>query len=80
MHSKYKVRVNEEGIIQSFENDIYFDHGNANNENVVEEFFDMYFGTYKTNLWGAAFSVVHTDNPTTCYTRAPGNWAEILNK
>ncbi|ENN77740.1 hypothetical protein YQE_05810, partial [Dendroctonus ponderosae] len=77
VHSKYKVWVNDEGIIQRFENNIYFDHGNANNENVVEEFFDIYFKTYNTKLWRADFCVVHTDNPTTCYTRAPGS-AEAL--
>ncbi|CAG9767287.1 unnamed protein product [Ceutorhynchus assimilis] len=76
--SKYKAHVDSNGIIQSLDNQIYYDHGNGNNEQIVFFMREVYMETYDSSTWRTDTGIVFTDTPASCYTRAPGTAEGIL--
>ncbi|CAH1164261.1 unnamed protein product [Phaedon cochleariae] len=71
--SDYEVATDENGVIQYLKNDIYVDHGQGGNEDVMFLLFEVYHKTYNSDTWSANSSFTCSDMHSSVYTRAPGS-------
>uniref|UniRef100_A0A6P7EZ01 Xanthine dehydrogenase-like n=1 Tax=Diabrotica virgifera virgifera TaxID=50390 RepID=A0A6P7EZ01_DIAVI len=81
-YMKYKVGVNDTGVIQYLEADVYCDVGVGGNEPFNQLFTTSFENCYNMDSWEFSTYDVKTDTPANCYTRAPGTveaTAEIEN-
>ncbi|XP_050304460.1 xanthine dehydrogenase-like [Anthonomus grandis grandis] len=74
MYTKYEVGVNSAGAIQYLEASLYTDAGVGTNEPIDSLVVDQFKNCYITDTWSYDTYLVNTDNPSNCYTRAPGNF------
>ncbi|CAH0550925.1 unnamed protein product [Brassicogethes aeneus] len=69
---KYEVGVNEKGVIQYLNADIYSDFGIGGNEAMFLFLLDCFQSGYLSDTWNVSLYQVHTDTHANCFARAPG--------
>lgn len=76
---KYEVGVNDSGVIQYLDADLYSDHGFGGNDPIDPNIIEMFPNVYNSDTWNYSTYVVKTDTPGNCYTRAPGIYQNELH-
>ncbi|KAJ8952858.1 hypothetical protein NQ314_007464 [Rhamnusium bicolor] len=69
---QYEVGVNDQGVIQYLEADLYSDVGVGGNENPNGHILSLFENCYDISTWTFSTYMVNTDTPANCFTRAPG--------
>ncbi|XP_018569700.1 probable aldehyde oxidase gad-3 [Anoplophora glabripennis] len=72
LYTNYEVGVNDQGVIQYLEADLYSDFGVGGNEPIDSLLIDLFENCYDTSRWSFSTYTVTTDTHANCYTRAPG--------
>lgn len=71
----YEVGVNNEGIVQYLDCSIYSDLGSeGGNENVMGEVVATVTGSYNIDTWNIKTFTTRSDNATSTWCRAPGEF------
>ncbi|KAJ8925555.1 hypothetical protein NQ315_009395 [Exocentrus adspersus] len=73
LYTEYEVGVNDQGVIQYLETDLYSDMGVGGNEDVDPYLIDMFENCYDFSTWTFTTHTVATDTHANCWTRAPGS-------
>lgn len=68
----YEVGVNDKGVIQYMNADLYSDYGVGGNENIDTLILPLFENCYDFSTWNFSTYMVRTDTPANAYTRAPG--------
>lgn len=68
----YDVGVNDTGVIQYMQADLYSDFGNGGNEPVDPALIPTFENCYDLSTWNFTTYTVVTDMPANGYMRAPG--------
>lgn len=68
----YEMGVDDSGTIQYLDIIFYSDYGMGGNEPNIPYVLDSILGAYKTDFWHVKAFSVNTNNPASCYIRAPG--------
>ncbi|XP_018569701.1 xanthine dehydrogenase/oxidase-like [Anoplophora glabripennis] len=71
-YANYEVGVNDKGVIQYLEADLYSDVGVGGNEPIIDHLLKGYQNGYDISRWYFSIYTVSTDTPANCFTRAPG--------
>lgn len=69
----YRLRVTEEGVIQTLHSDFFSDFGCTLNEDGTGNFQSSFRNVYQTDRWTTTVTKVVTDAPSSTWTRAPGD-------
>lgn len=72
LYVKYEVGVNNQGVIQYLDADLYTDIGVGGNEPVDPYLRDTFTSGYDTDTWNYTTHTIKTDKSPTCWARAPG--------
>lgn len=73
MSTDYEIGVDDKGVVQYLNQNLYFDYGNCGgNEDVVGESFKLLLRKYNTETWHTMAKLVMTDTSTGTWCRAPG--------
>lgn len=73
LYVTYEVGVNDSGVIQYLEADLYSDYGVVGNELVDFVLWPAFQNGYDYSTWNYTTYKVKTDTPSNTWTRAPGN-------
>lgn len=73
LYTTYEVGVNDQGVIQYLEADLYSDFGVGGNEFIYLFLSDMFENCYDFSTWTFTTYTVSTDTHANCWTRAPGS-------
>ncbi|EFA11446.2 uncharacterized protein LOC656938 [Tribolium castaneum] len=68
----YEMGVDGSGTIQYLDLTLYSDYGVGGNEPNLPYVLDAVLGAYRTDFWHVKAYKVSTNNPASCYIRAPG--------
>lgn len=69
---EYEVGVNDKGVFQYMNADLYTDYGIGGNEPVDEVLIPLFENCYDYSTWNFSTNSIRTDTPANAYTRAPG--------
>lgn len=72
MLNTYEVGVNNAGVIQYMEADLYSDYGVGGNENIDQILVPLFENCYDSSTWNFSTYMVNTDTPANTWMRAPG--------
>lgn len=79
LYVEYEVGVNDKGVIQYMETDLYTDFGTGGNEPVDFLIIPIFENCYDYSTWNFTTYTVRTDMPANTIMRAPGKNLEKLN-
>lgn len=69
----YRLRVSDEGVIQSLHSDFFSDFGCTLNEDGTGNYQSSFINVYQAANWTTTTTKVVTDAPSSTWTRAPGD-------
>lgn len=72
LYVSYEVGVNDNGVIQYMETDLYTDYGLSSNEPVDFLIIPLFENCYDVSTWNFSTYSVQTDMPPNTIMRAPG--------
>lgn len=78
-YMEYEVGVNDNGVFQYMESNIYSDQGRGGNEPSDYMFLPVFENCYDYSTWNFSTNSVRTDTPANAYTRAPGKFCKKCN-
>lgn len=73
LYVDYEVGVNDKGVFQYMNANLYTDYGKGGNEPVDGYIIPLFENVYDYSTWNFSTNTVVTDTPPNAYTRAPGN-------
>lgn len=72
LYVDYEVGVNDKGVVQYMDSNLYTDYGKGGNEPVDPFLIPLFENHYDYSTWNFSTNTVTTDTPANTYTRAPG--------
>ncbi|CAG9582950.1 unnamed protein product [Danaus chrysippus] len=75
--SNYEVAVNQDGVIQYVDYDLYSDNGYIVNETLLVAGTGDYNNAYRSDTWKYRSFTVTTDTPSNSWCRAPGSLEHV---
>lgn len=72
LYVEYEVGVNNQGVIQYLDAELYSDVGVGGNEPLDPFIRDTFTSGYDTDTWNYTTHIVKTDTTPPCWTRSPG--------
>ncbi|XP_049819814.1 uncharacterized protein LOC109604513 isoform X2 [Aethina tumida] len=73
LYVEYEVGVNNQGVIQYLDAELYSDVGVGGNEPLDPFIRDTFTSGYDTDTWNYTTHIVKTDTTPPCWTRSPGS-------
>lgn len=68
----YEVGVNDNGVIQYMDADLYSNYGVGGSENINGYLLPLFENCYDYSTWNFSTNLVNTDTPANTWMRAPG--------
>lgn len=72
LYVDYEVGVNEKGVFQYMNSNLYTDFGKGGNEPVDPFLIPLFENCYDSSTWNFTTNTVITDTPPNAYARGPG--------
>lgn len=77
LYMKYQADVDDKGVIQYLNANLYSDFGIGGNEPIDSLLVSGFESGYDISHWEFSTYIVKTDTPANCFTRSPGEFTFV---